>query len=557
MNEDKKPETTARRAALYARVSSERQADKDLSIPAQLKALRDFAARRGWSVHTEYVDEAKSARSADRPRFQEMVSAARQKKPPFDCILVWKLSRFARNREDSIIYKKLLRKHGVEVISINEQIDDSPSGKLLEGIIEVIDEFYSANLSHDTIRGMKENAQRGYLNGSTPPYGFEKVKLRVGNQNKYKLAPDKLEAPVVRRMFRLCLENRGAKEIARVLNEDGVRTRRGRLWEVNAVHYILRNETYTGVLVFNRVHKNSVKAVERPADQEIRVENAHPAVIDRETFQKAQKVIASRSPARVHPRTFGSSYLLSGLVYCGRCGAHMAGCAAKSSRFFYYACHNRVRRGLAACHAKLVSRDKLEQAVVARIKERVLTDENLSQLVRLVNEEINGDRDKVSDQLLEKDTQIAVLNARLDKLYAALETGKFDMDDLAPRVKELRAQIEALKTARIGLELQQAEKALSCSDADIRRYAGDMRSVLENGSLFERKTFLRQWVKRVTLDRPGGGTIEYVLPFGPGKEKDRLETEGGPSPDAVLSLTKAGGANGIRTRDLCLDRAAC
>ena len=546
-----------RRAALYARVSSERQAEKDLSIPAQLKALRDFATRRGWTVQTEYVDEARSARSADRPQFQEMISAARQKKAPFDCILVWKLSRFARNREDSIIYKKLLRKHGVEVVSINEQIDDSPSGQLLEGIIEVIDEFYSANLSHDTIRGMKENAQRGFLNGSTPPYGFEKLKVRVGTQDKYKLTPDKAEAPVVRRMFRLCLENKGAKEIARILNEDGIRTRRGRLWEINAIHYILRNETYTGVLIFNRVHKNSVKAVERAAGQEVRVENAHPAIIERDTFRKAQKEIASRSPARIHPRTFSSQYLLSGLVRCGRCGANMAGCAAKSSRFFYYACHNRVRRGLAACNAKLVNRDRLEQSVVARIKERVLTDENLAQLVRLVNEEINGDREQVGDQLLVKDTQVAALNARLDKLYAALETGKFDMDDLAPRVKDLRAQIEVLKTARIGLELQQATQEMRYSDGDIRRYAADMRKVLENGSLFERKAFLRHWIRRVTLDQRDGGTIEYVLPLGPGKENDRLDTEGGHPLDAVLSLTKAGGANGIRTRDLRLDRAAC
>jgi DNA invertase Pin-like site-specific DNA recombinase len=120
------------------------------------------------------VDEARSARTADRPKFQEMISAAKQKQPPFNTILVWKLSRFARNREDSIIYKKLLRKHGVDVVSINEQIDDSPSGKLLEGIIEVIDEFYSANLSHDTIRGMKENARRGFLNGSIPPMASPK-----------------------------------------------------------------------------------------------------------------------------------------------------------------------------------------------------------------------------------------------------------------------------------------------------------------------------------------------------------------------------------------------
>jgi len=134
------------KVAIYARVSSERQ-DVDLSISAQLKALRDYATRNAHMVVKEYVDEAESGRSIDRPGFKQMIATARHKPPLFTAILVWKLSRFARNREDSIIYKSLLRKHGIQVISINEPVEDTPSGRLLEGIIEVIDEFYSANLS--------------------------------------------------------------------------------------------------------------------------------------------------------------------------------------------------------------------------------------------------------------------------------------------------------------------------------------------------------------------------------------------------------------------------
>ena len=120
---------------LYARVSSEKQAEKDLSLPAQLKALREYALKRNWTIVEEYVDEAESARTADRPAFQKMIAATKQKNIPFETILVWKLNRFARNREDSIIYKSLLRKRGVQVISINENFDDGPSGRLLEGII--------------------------------------------------------------------------------------------------------------------------------------------------------------------------------------------------------------------------------------------------------------------------------------------------------------------------------------------------------------------------------------------------------------------------------------
>ena len=139
------------RVAIYARVSSERQAEKDLSIPAQIKALKRYAFKQKWDVVGEYVDEAESARSANRPAFKEMIAAAKDNTKPFDAILVWKLSRFARNREDSVIYKSLLRRRQISVISMNEQVDESPAGSLLEGIIEIIDKFYSANLSQDTL----------------------------------------------------------------------------------------------------------------------------------------------------------------------------------------------------------------------------------------------------------------------------------------------------------------------------------------------------------------------------------------------------------------------
>lgn len=141
------------KAVLYARVSSEKQAEKDLSISAQLKALRKYAAEKGYEVIREFVDEAESARTANRPAFQEMIALAKSKPKPFDVILVWKLSRFARNREDSIVYKSLLRKRGIQVVSIKERVDDSPAGALLEGMIEVIDEFYSANLAQEPVGG--------------------------------------------------------------------------------------------------------------------------------------------------------------------------------------------------------------------------------------------------------------------------------------------------------------------------------------------------------------------------------------------------------------------
>ena len=226
------------RVVLYARVSSEKQVEKDLSISAQLKALRKYAIGNEWEIHKEFIDEAQSARSDKRPSFQEMISLAKKKTQSFDAILVWKFSRFARNREDSIIYKSLLRKYGISVISINEKLDDSPAGKLLEGMIEVIDEFYSLNLAQDTIRGMKENASRGFCNGGTAPVGYKRQQVNDNGNRKIRLVPGDVYAPVVKRIFKLCLAGNGAKGIVKILNKDGLLTPRNKPWNKNYVYYI-------------------------------------------------------------------------------------------------------------------------------------------------------------------------------------------------------------------------------------------------------------------------------------------------------------------------------
>ena len=144
-------------AALYARVSSERQ-DVDLSVAAQLRALRDYAQRNGYLVAREYVDEAESGRIADRPQFSRMLDEASKPEAPFKEILVWKFSRFTRKREHAVAFKSMLRRRGIRVVSITEQADDTPTGKLLEAIIESVDEFYSENLAQEVLRGMREAA---------------------------------------------------------------------------------------------------------------------------------------------------------------------------------------------------------------------------------------------------------------------------------------------------------------------------------------------------------------------------------------------------------------
>ena len=180
------------KVALYARVSSEKQ-DVDLSISAQLKSLRDYAIKNGHEVVREFIDEAESGKTTARPAFREMIATARRSQKPFDLILVWKYSRFARSREDSIVFKTMLRKNGIRVVSISEPAEDTPTGKLLEAMIESLDEFYSANLGEEVTRGMRESASRGFYISSQAPFGYRKVK-------KLKMARKSVLSSILSRM---------------------------------------------------------------------------------------------------------------------------------------------------------------------------------------------------------------------------------------------------------------------------------------------------------------------------------------------------------------------
>ena len=166
-------------AALYARVSSDRQ-DVDLSVAAQLRALRDYAERNGYLVAREYVDEAESGRIADRPQFRRMLDEASKPEAPFREILVWKFSRFTRKREHAVAFKSMLRRKGIRVVSITEHADDSPTGKLMEAIIESVDEFYSENLGQEVVRVCGKPPHEASGSPPTPPTDTGRSTSRTG-----------------------------------------------------------------------------------------------------------------------------------------------------------------------------------------------------------------------------------------------------------------------------------------------------------------------------------------------------------------------------------------
>ena len=481
----------------------------DLSISAQLKALRDYASRNGHIVVKEYVDEAESGRSIDRPGFKQMIAAARHKTPPFDAILVCKLSRFARSREDSIVFKALLRKHGVQIISITEPFEDTPTGKLLEAIIESLDEFYSANLGQEVSRGMRESASRGFYVASHTPYGYQRVKVKDGSKERPRLELHPYYGLVVARIFREFLAGTGVKDIARALNNEGISAPRGKKWGKTTLHKILNNEAYTGTLVWGRTSKSSQKLTP------IRIEGAWEPIVGRDTFNRVQLVLKERAPVHLHPRRANSRYLLSGLARCGHCGKALVCQEAKSGQFSYYICGTLLKQGAGACQAPYLNSQKFERVVIDKIKERILTEENLCELVRLVNEEMDAGASETRQRLDTVTAEMADVHRRLGRLYDALETGKLTLNDLAPRIQALRHQEDQLQAARLELEELLTERRIELADETVvRSYVEDLREVLTNSPLPEQKAFIRSFVKEVRVTGKEV-LLTYTIPLPP------------------------------------------
>ena len=532
------------KVAIYARVSSEKQ-DVDLSISAQLKALREYALRCGYVVVKEYIDEAESGRSIDRPGFKQMIATARQKESPFKAILVWKLSRFARNREDSIIYKSLLRKHGIQVISINEPVEDTPTGRLLEGIIEAIDEFYSANLAQDVIRGMRENAARGYFNGSRAAFGYIRTKVKDGQTARATLEPDLERSVIVQRIFRECAEGRGLKEIAKGLNRDGIPAPMGGTWGRQRVHKILTNEAYTGCLVWGK--RNSWKSALPP----VRKEGAWPALVDRKTFEKVEVMLKSHAPKVTHPRVTSSHYLLSGLVRCRKCGAACIGYAAKSGRHHYYVCGTTYSKGKETCPSPHLPRNSLEQFVVDKIKGHIFSDGHLAELVKLVNEELDGSIKEYKERLEIMDKQLDLWQGRLERLYDFVETRAIEPARMARRITEVQDKTEELRKARAELlEGLETQRLKPLDPSIVLDYVKDLKSLLEESNIFQRRAFLRSFIDSIEVDE-GHITLNYTVPLP--ADSSRQETvsvlgivPSGPPDRAVLDcLSSAAGKSAI------------
>lgn len=412
--------------AVYIRVSTDMQVE--LSPDSQLKMIKQYAKANDIIISKKYtyVDEGISGRKAEkRPAFMEMIATAKTKPRPFDVILVWKFSRFARNREDSIVYKSMLKKEcGIDVISVSEPIGEDKTSILIEALLEAMDEYYSLNLAEEVRRGMTEKVSRGGV-VVAPPFGYS-IENGV-------YVPDD-NAHVVKMIFEKYLAGSGVRAIAAELNELGIKSTRGNSFGNRNIEYILTNITYTGKLRWNPNGKATTSHQYKSTEDTIIVDGKHEPIIDKETFEAVQKKLAenkAKYPVRYQQRP--TTYFFRGFVRCSACGATLVRAQTRSGDSLQ--CHNYSRGQCSVSHSITIR--KLKVAVLEALEK----DINNPNTLNFDPRPSHGNNGTDADILLDK---IKKEEAKLKRIREAYEDGIDTLEEYKVNKTKITQTIAAL-----------------------------------------------------------------------------------------------------------------
>lgn len=411
-------------AVIHARYSSDNQREE--SIEGQLRECTAFAEKNGITVLRHYIDRAFSAKTDNRPEFQDMIKDSGKKL--FDMIIVWKLDRFARNRYDSARYKSLLKKNGVKVVSATEVISDGAEGIILESVLEGYAEYYSADLSEKVIRGMTDNALKCKYNGGARPIGY-----MIDSDQHFQ--PDPLTAPFVLDTFKRYDEGATMTEIRDWLNEHKLKNTRGQKMTFNSVQHMLSNRRYIGEFRF----------------RDVVVPDGIPAIVPQDLFDRVRDKLAKnkKAPARHKAE---DDYQLTTKLFCGYCGAYLCGESGTSHTnkvHRYYKCVS-VKKRRSECHKKPVKKEWIEDLVVTETMKMVMDDKTIDAIVSMLMD--LQDSENVNLPLYEQ--QLSETNMAIQNILNAIQQGiltkstKARLDELEAAKEELEVKISCEKLAK-------------------------------------------------------------------------------------------------------------
>ena len=352
---------------------------------------------------------------------------------------------------------------------------------------------------------MRESASRGFWVTTYAPYGYRKVYVQDGPKKRPKLELDPPADAVARRIFDMVLQGSSILDVTKALNAEGVASPRGKQWLKTTVHNVLLNEAYTGTLVWGTTAKDGAPPV--------RVEDAHPAIVSKRQFQRAKKLLGSRAPKKVHPRRSASPYLLSGLLRCETCGKAMTAAEAKSGKYTYYVCHSLLKRGSGTCKTPRLNAKSFEALIVDEIRANVLTESNIRDLVKLLDEEMDGVAHEQRERLQTIDGELEDVKKQLSRVWHFVaRSDSVDVAEASDLIVELRERKEKLEVAAEEARGLLSERRRFLDSADtIATFAAEMSDFLKTSELTETRAFVHSFVKEIEV-KPGKAAIVYSIP---------------------------------------------
>ena len=469
----------------------------DESIDAQIRAIEEYADKNDIKIVNKFIDRAKSATSDKRPAFQEMIKYCEADNTGISMVIVHNLDIFSRDIYDSAMYKQKLKVKGIRVVSVLENLDNSPESLILESVIEGMAQYYSANLAREVAKGQKENALKALHNGGDAPLGYD-----VAFDKTYLVNEE--EAQAVKIIFDMYVNGYSYSNIIDKLNDLGYKTKRGNKFGKNSLHGILSNEKYTGVYVFNKTQRKGVNGKrnghkQKSDDEIIKVEGGMPQIIDREVFLQAQEMMQKRKKAPgSHKAT--TLYLLTGLIRCGECGHAMQGNRRKDkygNDYISYRCGCRKQKR--DCKNKEIKRDYLEEFVLTELEKHVLNDEAIPVLSKALNERLKTKSNDNHEMLTNLRNKLEKVNKEIENILNAIMSGIVN--------NVLKNKLDELEKVKLNLELKINELSVESDDVvsvditedQIRSMFGKFKDFVLTRNLPECKKFIGDYIKEVIV----------------------------------------------------------
>lgn len=468
----------------YNRFSSNMQREE--SIDAQIRINHDYANKNNIEIIKDYVDEAVSGKTDDRPGFQKMLEDA--KIGLFDVVICHKVDRFARNRIESAINKYNLRKCNVKVVFSGQAIDDSPEGQLMEGILESFAEYYSLNLAKETMKGLRENAYNCRFNGGYVPFGYSVDP----ETKKYLINAD--EAPYVQLIFKMY--NNGSKypDIIKALKKFNIKTRFGKDFTYSGIHEMLCNEKYAGVYTFNKRLPRGIDGKRnnhstKNNDEIIKIQNGVPQIVDTETFLTTQKLLDVKKRAT---RKTKEIYLLSGLIICGECGKPYCGNRKHNGFgkiYAMYRCNGR-------CGNTEIHKSVIEEMVFQKLIENIFSKYALSHLSKRLNEYLQSKRKSEGKQLQLLKIKIDHIKFEQNNIISAISNG-YDQPIFKDKLNSLDEELKKIQYDYELTKLKLSSKEIT--PAQIEKNLTSQRDYVLNRNVIEVKNFISSYVDSVII----------------------------------------------------------